>query len=127
MTVKLQIPPSNIPFLNANGTVATIWYQFLLTIISRAGGITGGLQPADDTLTALAALNGTPGLVVETAADVFTKRSLAGVAGRTVVTNADGSTGSPTVDLAPVAGVAGAHASPTSITVDGFGRITAIS
>lgn len=127
MTQPLQIPLATIPFLNRDGTVNPIWRSFLDALVRRAGGINGGLQPEDDTLTALAALGATPGLVTETAADIFTKRSVAGTAGRVVVSNGDGAAGNPTVDLAPVAGVAGVHASPTSITVDGYGRITAIS
>lgn len=127
MTLPLQIPPIQLPFLGPDGKVSQQWYNFLTAVVARAGGILGGLQPEDDTLTALASLNGTAGLVVETAADTFTKRSLAGVAGRTVVTNPTGAAGNPTVDLAPVAGVSGVHASPTSITLDGFGRVTAIS
>lgn len=127
MTTKLQIPPIQVPFLGRDGNVSREWYNFLNAVVDRAGGILGGLQPEDDTLTALAGLNATAGLVVETAADAFTKRSIAGVATRTVVTNASGAAGNPTVDLAPVAGVAGVHAAPTSITVDGFGRVTAIS
>lgn len=127
MTTLLQLPPQNIPFLNPNGTVARVWFDFLLTLVSRAGGITGGLQPADDTLTALSGLSGSLGLLVEAAPDTFTKRVLAGVADSIVITHPDGSDGNPTVDLAPVVGVAGTYAVPTSITVDAFGRITAIS
>lgn len=127
MTASLQIPPPNAPLMASDGTVTLQWRTFFEALISRAGGVLGGLQPADPTLDALAALNASAGLVVEVSADTFTKRSLAGVAGHTVVTNPTGSAGNPTVDLAPVAGVAGIHAAPASITVDGFGRITAIS
>lgn len=127
MTQPLQIPLSTIPFLNPDGTVHQIWRAFLDALVNRAGGINGGLQPADGTLTALAALNATPGLLAETAEDTFAKRLIAGTAGRVVVSNGNGAGGNPTIDLATVAGVAGVHAAPTSITVDGYGRITAIS
>lgn len=123
----LQVPPANVPFLNRDGTVHQAWRNLLSGLVDRAGGINGAVQAADDTLTALAALNGTAGLVVETAADTFTKRSIAVTAGHLAVTNPAGIAGNPTLGLAAVAGVSGVHAAPTSITVDGFGRITAIS
>lgn len=127
MTLKLQIPPPGVPFLNPDGTVAQIWLNFLNTLVSRAGGITGGLQPGSVNLDSLSGLDGTPGILAQTGVASFTKRTLKGTAGRTAVTNGSGAAGDPTVDLAAVSGVAGVHASPTSITVDGYGRITGIS
>jgi hypothetical protein len=49
-----------------------------------------GLQPADATLAALAALDATAGLVEQTAADTFTKRALGVAAATSVLTRADG-------------------------------------
>lgn len=55
-------------------------------------------QPLDSTLTALAAYN-TNGLLTQTAAGTFTGRTITGTSNHITVTNGDGVSGAPTLDL----------------------------
>lgn len=122
----VQVPPNAVPFFAADGTVNLSWRKWFENVTERLGGYGGGLQPQSNVLDGLAALNSSPGLLAQLDADSFTKRMLTAGAGITI-TNGSGAAGNPTVALTAIAGVAGVHVSPTSITINGYGQVTAIS
>lgn len=65
---------------------------------SLYSGLAASKQDADATLTALAAHN-TNGILTQTAADTFTGRTITGTANQITVTNGDGVSGNPTLNL----------------------------
>ena len=87
--------------------------------VTTSGSITVSLI---DDLLAVESL-ATTGLATRTAASTWTTRSLATASsGRITVSNGDGVSGNPTVDLASGIVSAGTY---TSVTVDTYGRVTA--
>lgn len=111
-------------------TAADTWAQRTLAqpvagiTITNSDGVAGNptFALAND-LSALEGLSGT-GFAVRTNTDTWTPRSIATAsASRITVSNGDGVSGNPTLDLA--SGVIAAPGTYNSVTVDTYGRVTA--
>lgn len=89
--------------------------------ITNGDGVAGNITLAlSDDLAAVEALAGT-GFAVRTGANTWAQRSITGTADRIVVTNGDGVTSSPTIDLATVTN--GGFGSFSKFSVDSYGRV----
>lgn len=85
---------AGINVTNAGGT-----YTFDIDNTEVASIFGSTFQPTDATLTVLAALDSTAGLLTQTGSDTFAKRTLAGTGNEITVTNGAGTAGNPTLSI----------------------------
>lgn len=82
-----------------------------------------GAQPSNTLLTAIAAL-ASNGIIVRTSSSTAAARTITGTASNILVTNGDGVSGDPTINLISTAVTPGTY---QGITFDAYGRATAAS
>lgn len=108
-----QMPANTLKGNNTGATANTadLTVAQVKTLLAYTAGDIAA-QPSDATLTSLAALNATAGLVEQTGADTFAKRALGVAAATDVLTRADGdgrfsAVGHTHSGLAPAGGTSG--------------------
>lgn len=121
-TGSIQIPAGSTAQRPGTGVGGMMRYSTTLSLVEGyIGGAWKSLQLQSANLDALAA-NATTGLIAQTGTSTYSARTLStGSSARITVTNGNGVSGNPTVDLATVVT---AGTAPV-ITYDEYGRVTA--
>ena len=106
-------PGVNVSTTSVNGTGTS-------NLLARADHTHAliGVQPSSTELTQVAALSST-GIVIRSAANTWTTRSLTSATGTINLTSADGVAGNPSIDLKTI-GTSGTY---YSVTTDAYGRV----
>lgn len=123
---RIVVNANDIDLATVSNSGTGAFNKFNIDTYGRVTGTTAVLAAditalLDADLNAVAGIS-TNGVVVRTATNTWTTRTITGTAGRVTVTNGDGISGNPTLDLASGIATPGTY---TSVTVDTYGRVTA--